>query len=55
MFECVALFDEAMNFWCVVWIVFLSIASRYVFFVCVLYDCIEGVHSCVYVCDRCTV
>ena len=55
MFQSVALSDEALNFWCEVWVVFFPIASRDVLFVCVLDDCVEGVHSCVHVCDGCTV
>ena len=47
--------DEALNFWCEVWVVFLPTASRDVFSVRVLDDCIESVHSCVDVCDGCTV
>ena len=34
---------------------FLSVTSRDMFFVCILYDCIEGVHSGVDVCDGSTV
>ena len=55
MFECVALSNEAMNFWCEVGVVIFPVASRNVFFVCVLYYCIEFVYSSVNVCDRCTV
>ena len=41
VFQCVALSDEALNFCCEVWFVFLPIASGDVFLVCVLDDCIE--------------
>ena len=47
--------DEVLNFWCEVGVVFSSVTSRNVFFVCVLDNCIEGVHSCVDVCDESTV
>ena len=51
VFESVPLSDEVFNFLCEVGIVSFSVASRNVFFVGVLYDCIECVNSFVNVCD----
>ena len=45
------MFYEVLNFWCEVGVAVSSVTSRDVFFVCVLYDCIEGVNSSVYVCN----
>ena len=55
MLKSVPLSDEVFNFLCEIGIVSFPVASRYVFFVSVLYDCIESVNSFVNVCDWSTV
>ena len=49
------MFDEAFDFWCEVGVMIFPVASWDMFLVCILYDCVEGVYSCVNVCDGSTV